>query len=99
MEKLGIFDKFLILEQKSEEESLVYLYESLIYCDIIDCEIFIDSIIEDYLSSDAIVHTLNALSIRKKEIYNWEKFLEKSTKRLIDLEGEKTTKTLLEVIN
>ena len=59
-----IFSNYLsILENESSERALVYLYTAVIAIldDIKGCDLFLESIKDDLLSVDAIVHILNAL--------------------------------------
>jgi hypothetical protein len=93
-----IFNKFKILEQKSEEQALVYLYTTLIDLTTQQSESFLDSIDNDLLTSDSIVHILNALSPKKNEIKNWDKFVKIAEGKLIELVGLKESKDLMGVI-
>jgi len=90
-----IFSNFIKLEQESEERSLVYLYESLIDLkDSNDCDIFLESVKPELLTSDSIVHILNSMSWRKN-LKNWDNFVSISEKRLLELVGEKETNVIL----
>ena len=99
--KSEIFSNYLIIweAEQSDEHALVYLFESLI--DLKDpkmCELFLDTVQEDFLSSDAIVHILNALSPKKEKIKNWDSFVSMCEKKLIELEGKELAMTLLNIL-
>lgn len=96
-----IFSNYIfILKYDSSERALVYLYTSLINIlnDVDRCETFINSINEDLLSVDAIVHIINALSPSKLKIKNWNSFISKAAEKLIEIEGEDNALNLLKVI-
>jgi hypothetical protein len=96
-----IFSNYLyILKNESSERALVYLYTSLIAIldDIKSCDLFLECIKDDLLSVDAIVHILNALSPNKNQLRNWNSFVDKCEKKLIELEGPENAKDLLGVI-
>ena len=94
-----IFPNYVSLLKKSEEEALVYLYESLIKLlnTPSECEIFLETISTEHLSTNCITHVLNALAPRREEIKNWNPFYQFCKGKLISLMGEEKTLDLLKV--
>ena len=95
---MEIFSKFKLLEEKSEERALVYLYESIIELSTEEIEKFLESVDKSLLTSDSIVHILNAISPKKNEIKNLSSFVDMCKEKLIELEGEKVAEDLMKVL-
>ena len=100
MEKSSILLQFKIIELESEEAALSYLFESLIDMlnNIEACEEFLQTAKNEVLSTDAMVHILNALSPVKTKIGCWDEFVQDTFKKLTKNEGETNAKDLLKVI-
>jgi hypothetical protein len=80
------------------EDKLVYLYKKCINFTIDEASSYLEDLYVDELSTDEIVHMLNALSPRKKDIKGWGNFVEMCKKRLIFLEGKESSEDLMIVI-
>lgn len=89
-----------LLNENREESALVYLYETLNdeLENITNCDSFLKISIGMQMTSDIIVHILNALSPIKSTLRNWEEFKVYSTELLESEVGKKTAKTLLNAI-
>ena len=99
-----VYSNYLwIKEKENKERSLVYLYNCLIDFNEKQCELFLDNIMDEYLEQfskdiNAIVHVLNAISPKKNNIKNWEKFVSIIKKKSIEIYGEDETNEFLTVI-
>lgn len=89
-----------LLNENREESALVYLYETLNdeLGNITKCDSFLKISLGMQMTSDVIVHILNALSPIKSTLRNWEEFKAYSTGLLKREVGERTTKILLNAI-
>jgi hypothetical protein len=91
---------FYEISNASEEKSLVYLYESLVYEQKNPefCDKFLIDVMKSPLTTNMVVHILNVLSPLKNDIPIWNDFVKMSHQFLIDQEGEENAKKLLKVI-
>jgi len=82
----------------NEEEKLVELYKKCIDFNVEESFTYLENINVEELTVSEIVHIWNAISPKKKDITNWDNFVEISKNRMIKEVGEEMTENLMGVI-
>jgi hypothetical protein len=89
-----------LLSEDREEAALIYLYKSLVdeLANTTACNTFLKISMDQTMSSDVIVHILNALSPIRFKLDYWKDFQQYAEKSLEKEVGTETAKQLLKVI-
>jgi len=89
-----------LLNKNKEQEALLHLFSTLNseLGNASNCDNFLQHAMNHELSSDLIVHIINALSPIKADLKNWGKFSDFSKTSLVNELGDATATRLLNVI-